>query len=355
MSRWLSPLLAFCLSFMLITTFAPAVGLQIDRQLDFWLLWIGLVIFLALPLIFLEFALVKRAKTTILNALMSLTRDADASMHWRLMGWLSVVFIPFLAGAMLTNASYMVNQFIALPVSISLLFIALVILSFLLSFLDKKILVVLSVCIVLISILLSFVFGRHIDEWHMTAIVFPEWGKATLLALIASGLGLGLYAQINGESTYHIEKTSSVVFPVWIAQLLSVIAFGFFAVQTPVPAISLVIAVIFGAALLFQLARQQLNDRQLSVVVKYIAIIIPTVLWAIPTLHTAFNAVIAIWGLLCCLGYAVFAGWIMKISHLRKVMNFSQEWMYNLWRIAVRVVIPVSIIIAIISVITGWL
>jgi SNF family Na+-dependent transporter len=48
--------------------------------------------------------------------------------------------------------------------------------------------------------------------------------------------------------------------------------------------------------------------------------------------------------------YALFAGWIMKISHLRKSMNFSSEAFYNLWRIAVRVVLPVGIILAIVAV-----
>ncbi len=46
----------------------------------------------------------------------------------------------------------------------------------------------------------------------------------------------------------------------------------------------------------------------------------------------------------------LFAGWIMKISHLRKSMNFSSEAFYNIWRIAVRVVLPVGIILAIIAV-----
>ena len=46
-----------------------------------------------------------------------------------------------------------------------------------------------------------------------------------------------------------------------------------------------------------------------------------------------------------------FAGWIMKISHLRKAMNFSNELFYNLWRIAVRLVLPLSIIVAMVAVI----
>src|SRR5690606_41483248 len=40
-----------------------------------------------------------------LQALSTLTREADASQKWRIVGWLSVIFIPFLAGAMLNNAS----------------------------------------------------------------------------------------------------------------------------------------------------------------------------------------------------------------------------------------------------------
>ena len=53
--------------------------------------------------------------------------------------------------------------------------------------------------------------------------------------------------------------------------------------------------------------------------------------------------------LVVCLLYAVFSGWMMKISHLRKALNFEQEGVYNLWRIAVRVLIPLAIIVALIG------
>jgi hypothetical protein len=53
-----------------------------------------------------------------------------------------------------------------------------------------------------------------------------------------------------------------------------------------------------------------------------------------------FNILLMLWGLLICLIYSIFAGWIMKISHLRKSMNFSNELFYNLWRIAIRIVLP---------------
>ena len=62
LSRWLSPLMAFCLSLVIIVTLAPAVGIQIDRQLDFWLLWLGSMVILALPVCYLEIALARRSK-----------------------------------------------------------------------------------------------------------------------------------------------------------------------------------------------------------------------------------------------------------------------------------------------------
>ena len=72
-------------------------------------------------------------------------------------------------------------------------------------------------------------------------------------------------------------------------------------------------------------------------------------IWAIPHVSSMFNHVLVLWGLVICFIYAIFAGWIMKISHLRKAMNFSSEAIYNLWRIAVRIVLPLAIILALTS------
>ena len=68
-----------------------------------------------------------------------------------------------------------------------------------------------------------------------------------------------------------------------------------------------------------------------------------------------FNLLLIVWGLVICLIYAIFAGWIMKMSHLRKALNFSNEGFYNLWRIAIRVVVPLSIILAMVAVIGQYL
>ena len=54
MSKWLSPLMAFCLSFLIIATLAQITGIQIDRQLDFWMLWLATMLILALPVCYLK-------------------------------------------------------------------------------------------------------------------------------------------------------------------------------------------------------------------------------------------------------------------------------------------------------------
>lgn len=351
MTRWLSPLMAFCLSFIIIATLAPIVGIQLDRQLDFWLLWLGTMLILALPICYLEIALAKRSKTTALNALSSLTRDADASQKWRIVGWLAVVFIPFLAGGILSSAGQLLEHFAANGIAANFLFIALAIVAVLLSFAPRKIILLLTVIGVFAALILANVMGTPLPAWHVTAFEFSEWGSATVLALVASGLGMGLYWQISLPAVQPQDTATKTVLPIWIAQLLAVIAFGFFAANAQIPSLAFVVAVVSAAALLLQMAREQLLHRQLNIVIQWLLMLAAVFVWAIPAITPVFNSLLMLWGLAICLIYAIFAGWIMKISHLRKAMNFSNELFYNLWRIAVRVVLPVSIILAIIAII----
>lgn len=349
MSRWLSPLMAFCLSFMIIVGLAPSLGLQLDRQIDFWLLWMGTMIFLALPIIYLEIALAKRSKTTALNALSSLTRDADASQQWRLVGWLSVVFIAFLAGGLLSNIANITSSYTQLPVQTNVLFVICAVIAVGLSFISRQILVLFTAIGVITSLILSNMFGTQVQAWQVTPIEFKEWGNATILALVASGLGLGLYWQTSLSVMSQQDAASKATLPIWIAQLIAVAAFGYFAVSAQIPAYTILITAIFAAALLLQLAKEQLKQRHVVLLIQFIVLLAGLFVWAIPQLTAVLNSILMLWGLIICLIYSIFVGWIMKISHLRKALNFSGEVFYNLWRIAVRIVLPLSIILAIVS------
>ena len=353
MSKWLSPLMAFCLSFLIIATLAPITGIQIDRQLDFWMLWLATMLILALPVCYLEIALAKRSKTTALQALSSLTREADSSQRWRIVGWLAVVFIPFLAGAMLNHASNVVS-IANLEVQQPAILAGLVIAALLLSLVPRLILVGITTVGVIASLVLANVMGTALPEWQLTPVQFSEWGNATVLALVASGLGMGLYWQSSLAAVKQQDVATKTVLPIWIAQLLAVIAFGFFAVKAEVPAFALIAATVAAAALMLQMAREQLQQRQINVIIQWVIVAVATLVWLIPNITPVFNNLLILWGLVISLIYALFAGWIMKISHLRKSMNFSSEAFYNIWRIAVRVVLPVSIVVAIIAVLGQW-
>ncbi len=136
-----------------------------------------------------------------------------------------------------------------------------------------------------------------------------------------------------------------------LAILAALVAFAFFSSTAQLPAFALAFAVVMAAALILQLAREQLAQRQIAVAIQWIILLAATLIWAIPGLASVLNPLLMIWGLVICLIYAIFAGWIMKISHLRKSMNFSSEAFYNLWRIAIRIVLPLAIIAALLAVI----
>lgn len=348
-SRWIAPLMAFCLSFIIIATLAPVTGISVERQIDFWLLWLGTMVILALPICYLEIALAKRSKTTALEALSSLTRDADASQRWRLAGWLAVVFIPFLAGGMLSNASQLLTQVTVTDLASNIVFIGLAVSALFISFVPRKIIVLLTAIAVITSLVLANTLGAPLAEWQVTPLEFGEWGNATILALVASGLGMGIYWQSSLAVVKTEDVATKTALPIWFAQLLAVVAFGFFAAQTQIPAFVLVFAVVTSAALLLQLAREQLGQRSIHMALQWLILVLATFLWVIPTISPIFNTILVVWGLVICFVYALFVGWVMKISHLRKALNFRNEAVYNIWRIAIRIILPLSIMLALMS------
>lgn len=225
--------------------------------------------------------------------------------------------------------------------------------AFVLSFLPRQILIILSAIAVVAAIVMGKMFGTPLTAWHMTPVTLSEWGSAVLLTLVASGLGLGVYAQSNAQAAKVTENTTPLVLPIWVAQILAVVVFGFFSAQTEISELTLLTTMVFGAALLLQFAKQQLQERQVSIIVQYAILLAPLCIWTMTVALPVLNMVMMLWGLVTCLIYAIFVGWIMKISHLRKALNFSNEMVYNVWRIAIRVIAPLSIILAIVGVVLG--
>ena len=351
LSSWTTPILAFCLSLLFSVTLAPSLGLVAYQQYDFWLLWLVTMLILALPFTLLEIALAKRAKAAPLHAFLQLTRDADRSTHWRLIGWGALVFVPFLAGAMLNFSIQQAQNAFALDVHTSISLLVLAIVAFALSMLPRFILLILTVIATLAFAGLSLIQSTG-GQWQWTGIEFAEWAKVVTLTLVTGGLGLGLYWQNAVQQVKQKQKLASVALPIWIAQAVGLGSVIFIAqIQSSIQVVLFLIATLSLSGLLLQFVREQALERQLPLVIQAVILLVPLLLWAIPNTSALFYALIIVYGLVLCLANTIFVGWLMKISHLRKSLNFSSEVIYNLWRVFIRIVAPLSIVVALI----GWI
>jgi SNF family Na+-dependent transporter len=167
------------------------------------------------------------------------------------------------------------------------------------------------------------------------------------LALVATGLGFGAYWQI--AATQGRDRASSWALPLWLGQLAGGVLFAVAQAQpTPASQWALLIAGIAAAAFLLSLLRDQLKARQLGLVLQWFIPFAPVFVWILPVVGLLKTITILL-ALVVCAIYAIFSGWLMKVSHLRKALNFQKEGIYNLWRVAVRLVIPLAIIVALVG------
>lgn len=353
---WITPVLAFCLSFLFSVTLAPTLGLVAYQQYDFLILWAVTMLVLALPALYMEVGLAKRAKSAPLQGLMQLTRDADVSTKWRAVSWLAVVIVPLFAGAMLHYANSAVMSQLTLQsntmgLNPSIAILVLAIFAVALSMLPRVILLAVSA----IAVLVYVVMGMLVEQgaWQWTRVSFADWAKVVTLTLVTGGLGLGVYWQSATQNVQasSADKASStpIVLPIWIAQALGLLAM-LWANQatTEVQDLALLIGVLSLSGYLLQLVRAQLIQRQVALPIQALILLIPILIWALPISNVLYPMLIVL-GLVLCFAYAIFAGWLMKISHLRKSLNFKNEMSYNLWRIFIRIVVPVSIVVAMIA------
>jgi hypothetical protein len=340
---------------LLASWFLPTVVPNSAHQFDFWLVWLACMLLLALPLTLLEIALSKRNQTAPLQALSSLTREADIKPMWRGIGWMAAAVMALLSGGLLLHAGQNLQQLAALQ-SVSSYLPAIVMLAGLaLSLVPRFILLLIAVLSVLLASVLNML---HADFaiWHWTAFSFKEWAGAVALAVASTGVGYGVYWQIanqaptNSANNNSQTQSSSIALPIVLAQAAGGVVFALS--QTTPNQTSLVlfaVSLLTSGAFLIALLRDQLQARGLAVVIQWAVVVAGVAIWLLP-MTTALTTITLILALVTSLLYAIFAGWLMKISHLRKALNFQHEALYNLWRVAVRLVVPLAILLAVIGV-----
>ena len=378
MIRYASYFIAALLPLLLFRWFAPAsIG-----EIDFWLLWLLAMVLVSLPVVYAEIALAYRSVDAPLAGMQKLTREADASPIWRSFGWLAALVSIMIAALVISGASTGILAALTelnSPPAIPDFAIAagLMVIAVLLSLLGVAPLPI-GLGLMVIGLLLGVANGLPNIDFAMTDISLNEWARAVALALVSVGAGTGLYwfgqnlvtnqvatavdtdninAQKPARSRATIEyRATKLVLPIWILQLIvGVVALSISGMALPpIGQLSYWIGVLFVASYLLHYSTQQLAHKfglLVSLVLTFVlalllVVIIPTV-WLVGLLVLISSIAVLL--------LSIFAGWQMKISHLRKSLNFGNEAFYNLWRIAIRLIVPLALLLALIGWVMQWL
>ena len=375
MIRYASYFIAALLPLLLFRWFAPAsVG-----EIDFWLLWLVAMILVSLPVVYAEIALAYRSVDAPLAGMQKLTREADASPIWRSFGWLAALVSIVIAALVISGASTGIlsalTELNSVPAIPSFALAAgLMVITILLSLLGVAPLPI-GLGLMVVGLLLGVTNGLPTIDFAMTDINLSEWARAVALALVSVGAGTGLYwfgqnlvtkqvvtavdantqnsARNCAASEY---RASKLVLPIWILQLvIGVVSLLLSGMSLPpIGQLLYWVGVLFVVSYLLHYSTQQLAHKfglLISLVATFVLALILVV--AVPT--TWLVGILVIISSVAVLLLSVFVGWQMKISHLRKSLNFGNEAFYNLWRVAIRLVVPLALLLALIGWVMQWL
>ena len=377
MIRYASYFIAALLPLLLFRWFAPAsIG-----EIDFWLLWLLAMLLVSLPVVYAEIALAYRSAEAPLAGMQKLTREADVSTFWRSFGWLAALVSILIAALVISGASQGIlaalTELNSVPNVPSFAIAAgLMVIAVLLSLLGVAPLPI-GLGLMLIGLLLGVANGLPNIAFAMTDVSLSEWARAVALALVSVGAGTGLYwfgqnlirkqtvtavgtdnhnAQTTRNSAAPAYRATKLVLPIWVLQLVVGVVALFISGMAlpPIGQLSYWIGVVFVASYLLHYSSQQLAHKfglLVSVVLIFVLALLLVV--AIPT--NWLVGILVIISSIAVLLLSVFAGWQMKISHLRKSLNFDNEAFYNLWRVAIRLIVPLALLLALIGWVIQWL
>ncbi|WP_201608283.1 hypothetical protein [Psychrobacter immobilis] len=375
MIRYASYFIAALLPLLLFRWFAPAsIG-----EIDFWLLWLLAMVLVALPVIYAEIALAYRSVEGPLAGMQKLTREADVSPIWRSFGWLAALVSIVIAALVISGASTGIlsalTELNSVPdVPDFAVAAGLMVIAVLLSLLGIAPLPI-GLGLMVIGLLLGFANGVPNAGFAMTDISLTEWARAVALALVSVGAGTGLYwfgqnlvskqtvtaveannQQAKNRAATREYRATKLVLPIWVLQLLIGVV-ALFTSGMSLPPIGQLLywgGVLFVASYLLHYSTQQLTHKfglLVSLIITFAIALLLVI--AIPTAWLV--GILVIISSIAVLLLSVFAGWQMKISHLRKSLNFSNEAVYNLWRVAIRLVVPLALLLALIGWVMQWL
>ena len=332
-------------------------------QLDFWLIWLLSLLVVSLPLLLLELGLQRRQPAGAGTGLPVLTREADAPTYWRALAPLGWLITLLLASGLIAQGWQALQHLPLIQQGLTgalswagLLTVLLIVIGA--SLLRASWLLAAALLLMLVTYG-SQLLQYCLPHWQTTPVTLGEWSQAVALSLLSAGIGFGLYWQRLVPSPFSSGTDIALLAKRHTGLLLVLAAAGTALVllvqgQTVEirPALfwlgQAVLAWLVAAFLLQKASAQwQPGTRWLSALVAGLLLLV----WHWSAGHA--RLVLLGLALLTALGYAIFAGWRMKISHLRKALNLPSEGLYNLWRILIRLLVPALLLLALIGLFTG--
>lgn len=342
MNRYFALMLSVALPFALSVFMGAPRG-----ELDFWALWLIAMALLGLPILALEMALGLRANgAPYLVGVQALTRESGVSMRYRLFAWLwALLPVALGVGLLLESVGFLHAAFSRLGIFLGIpalalafvLAIAVLIVSFF-----GVYLLPLAVLGLVGGALLGM--GHFAPQFALTSVSLSEWARAVFFALLGVGVGSGFYWQKS--------KLPRPILTTWAVQLTAgacALILG-----APSSALGMLVWALGGAflsAALLHFAKQELLVR-LGLIKSHGIWLTVFLLMFLAMVFLPRSVVVASVGVLALTALfvvCVFAGYQMKMSHLRKTL-FLPEWLYLIWRVVLRLVVPLACFAALI----GW-
>lgn len=348
--------------------------------------WVAGLFLLGLPLLLLELMLGKRSRRAPLEGLAFLTREADAARGWRFGAWGGAAAIVLALAAIALVAGGSVNflardaglatgvdgSAAALPLGAGGLLILCAGLA-LLSPVQRGWVQLGGLGLAVALLLVAAVEGGGMAEvvYPADALSAADWREALRLSLLGGGGGLGVLwlAGMRLEKDAPLGRLALGMLALqavlgvllllalapFVAALLANTAGGPDIVPTG-PAVWVVLGALLLVALtvlpliaeplLLRLGERGMARLPAVVGVFMVAALLAEGVWLFGETAGLARLLqllsLLLLAVLACL--SVFTGWGMKISHARKELALPAEAIYNVWRVAVRLVVPLAIL-----------
>lgn len=334
------------------------------------------LILVGLPLLLAEQALAVRAKQATIAGMQALTRESDAPRYWRVLAYnhlfLSVALSAVLAvasGLLATQAIQTLWQPVTAALGLSgseapagaALWPIMTLLSVGIALGRSFRTVPMGLWLIVLAVLTALLFvqmGQHqtlpltTDLPLLAGLPSLSSGSSSLLAgaLLAAG-GVGAVGALRSQYGEVRSRTAwAVAAGVFVVGLVALHHGSWCAVAALIGVV--VTQLALSASLAPALA--EANARQLPPLAAPVLVLIPVTLlaesiWLFGTRDTLAQLIeLLAYGMaLNALVLSIYSGWVMKISHLRKAVNLPSEALYNLLRIALRWLAPMTVVVAI--------